>query len=127
MFKISLIDLAEFTRPTELSFLLVLVFFSLIKSGLELRVVLNFFNLDADKLSVCFVPKYTLYRKYSPPFYFCPFRSRCQQVNSRLGEFECLKLFLNCVRANSRQLETVCKGRRERKTWDKNNPLYSIT
>lgn len=29
--------------------------------------------------------------KYSPPFYFCPFRPYCHRANIRLGELHCLK------------------------------------
>lgn len=43
-------------KTNRVVFLTSFVFFSLIKkSGLELRSVLNFFNLDSDKLLVCLV------------------------------------------------------------------------
>lgn len=44
------------------------------------------------------------------PFYFCPFRCRCQRANLRVGEFLCLILFLLkhiSVWANLRQGDTV--------------------
>lgn len=57
-------------------------------------------------------------------FFFCP---RCQRENLRFGEFQCLKLSLyknNCMLANSRRGETVC--RRANHIRYKNKPVYSI-
>lgn len=58
----------------------------------------------------------TVYRKIFDPVYFRPppFRPYCQWVNLRLGEFKVLILSLiqyNCVWANSRWGEIVCKCR----------------
>lgn len=62
--------------------------------------------------------------KYSHPFYFCSFRSRCQWANLRLGKFQYLKLIsllkhVNFVWANSRWGETVCESRRAKTIWGK--------
>lgn len=68
---------------------------------------------------------YYIWGNIHPPFYF---RACCQRANWRLGEFRCLQLYLfqhNCVWANSRWDNTVCKRKRAKIIRDENNPVHS--
>lgn len=76
----------------------------------------------------------TVYKKFSPPFFFCPFRPDHDLLaNSRLGAriqmssiISFLKKKKKCLgdfRTAQNRLQVY---RRVKKTWGENNPVYSI-
>lgn len=85
-------------KTNRVVFLTSFVFFSLInKSGLELRSVLNFFNLDSDKLLVCLV-----HPCFWGWFLFLPLWHSLSAGEFMTRQFECYKQFL---------LTQLCLGR----------------
>lgn len=96
------------------------------------RPLILAFSCSQQALCVlCIVPTIviTIYWEIFAPVLISPLSFGCQLANIRLGESQCLKLFLvkqNCVWANSRRGETGCKCRRAKILPGAKITLYTV-